>query len=99
MSPLSVTHMGDPRNLEKMICHAFSTAGTVSHSILRAGRMHLPQWWPALPSWTWEASLVEIGVHGLLLGSTQHMSTKVWRNGLFHVLSAAITNHHRPGSW
>lgn len=52
MSPLSMTHMGDPRNLEKMVCHACSAAGTVSHSVLRVGRIHPPQWWPALPSWT-----------------------------------------------
>lgn len=29
MSPLSMIHMGDPRNLEKMVCHACSAAGTV----------------------------------------------------------------------
>lgn len=32
-----------------------------------------------------------------LLGSTQHMSTKGWKSDLFHVLSAAITDRHRPG--
>lgn len=42
---------------------------------------------------------MEIGVHGLLRGSTEHIPIKGLRNGLFHALSAYITDHHRPGSW
>lgn len=62
-----------------------------SHSVLRAGRTHAPQWWPALLSWTWEASLLETGVYVARIYTTHvYQGLKEWP------IPCSFCCHNRP---